>query len=74
MALYTPGFIKYKFNNANHVCAPLKSLVLLTSGKIVPIVPNCTKGVWYKFEQLSVGITSLLKLYQLYLGLKKIKK
>ena len=58
--MYTPGFIKYKFNNVNHVRAPLKSLVLLTFRKIVPIVPNCTKRVWYKFEQLSVGITSFL--------------
>ena len=41
---------------------------------IVPIVPDCTKGVWYKFERISVGIQHFLKLYQLYQGLKKIKK
>jgi len=72
--LYTPDFIKFKFTITIHVRATLKSLVLLTFCTIVPIVPHCTKGVWYKFEQLSVGTTIFFTLYQLYLGFKKKKK
>ena len=41
---------------------------------IVPIVPHCTKGVWYKFEHITVGIQHFFELYQLYQGLKKNKK
>jgi len=31
-------------------------LVLLAFLTIVPIVPDCTKGSWYKFEQITIGI------------------
>ena len=41
---------------------------------IVPIVPDCTKPFWYKNERITIGITMFFKLYQLYQGLKKIKK
>jgi hypothetical protein len=49
-------------------------LVLLVFLTIVPIVPRCTKYLWYKNERITIGITIFFELYQLYQGFKKNKK
>ena len=44
-------------NKYKKSCArPPISLVLLAFLTIVPIVPHCTKHLWYKFEHITVGI------------------